>query len=200
MKLRTLFVITFAVKLILLTGCTGHTENDAHAKNQAQTKTDTQMNDHRSISFNTITGEPTSLADFAGKVVLIVNTASKCGFTKQYVGLESLYREKKDSGLVVIAFPANNFADQEPGTNEEILRFCRGTFDVTFPIMAKVDVIGDKIHPLFEYLTEKSSLPGKIGWNFNKFLLDREGNLVARYDSKVEPDDRELVEKIDDLL
>jgi glutathione peroxidase len=159
-----------------------------------------QVTDYRDIAFKTITGDQTSLAGFEGKVILIVNTASKCGFTKQYVGLEALYREKKDDGFVVIGFPANNFGNQEPGTNEEILNFCQGTFDVTFPMMAKIEVAGDNIHPLYKYLTEDSPFPGPITWNFNKFLLDREGNVVARYDSRVEPDDKELVGKIESLL
>ncbi len=183
---------------MMLTGCSDQSEYRAEAKTSADIQI--QINDHRQIPFNTITGEKTSLADFDGKVILIVNSASKCGFTKQYVGLEELYREKKDAGLVVIAFPANNFSNQEPGTNEEIMRFCQGTFEVTFPIMAKIDVIGKNIHPLFKYLTEDSPIPGKVRWNFGKFLLDRGGNLVARYDSNVEPDDDELVEKIEKLL
>ncbi len=163
-------------------------------------ETDSTMIDYRHIPFKTITGEETSLADYAGKVILIVNTASKCGYTKQYVGLEALYREKKDAGLVILAFPSNDFGEQEPGTNEEIQKFCQGTFDVTFPLMAKIHVTGDDIQPLFKYLTQESPLPGKISWNFNKFLLDRKGNLVARFESSVEPDDAELVTKINDLL
>jgi len=200
MKLKTLFIIAIGARLLFLTGCTSRTEGEAHAKDQDQTEVESEVTDYRQIPFNTITGEPTSLADFAGKVVLIVNTASNCGFTHQYVDLEELYGEKKDAGLVVIAFPANNFANQEPGSNEEIMKFCQGTFDVTFPMMAKVDVVGENAHPLFKYLTEASPIPGKIRWNFSKFLLDREGNLVARYDSKVEPDDAELVAKIENLL
>lgn len=200
MNLKTLFIIAIGARLMFLTGCTSKTEGETQAKNQVQMETETKMTDYRQISFNTITGEPASLADFTGRVVLVVNTASNCGFTKQYAGLEALYREKKDAGLVVVAFPANNFANQEPGSNEEILKFCQGTFDVTFPMMAKIDVAGENIHPLFKYLTEDSPLPGKIRWNFSKFLLDREGNLVARYDSKVEPDDPALVEKIENLL
>lgn len=156
--------------------------------------------DYKTIEFATIDGEPTSLSDFAGQVVLLVNTASKCGFTKQYAGLEKLYRDNKEAGLVVIGFPANNFGNQEPGTNEEILNFCRTNFDVTFPMMAKVSVTGDDKHPLFKYFTEESNLPGEIGWNFTKFLLDREGNLVARYESAVTPDNPELAAEINGLL
>ncbi|MFW9770224.1 MAG: glutathione peroxidase, partial [Candidatus Thorarchaeota archaeon] len=137
---------------------------------------------------------------FKGKVVLIVNTASKCGFTPQYEGLQELYEQKKDDGFVVIGFPANNFKSQEPGTNEEILNFCRTNYGVTFPMMAKISVKGEDIHPLYKYLTEDSPYPGEITWNFNKFLLDREGNVVARYDSKITLEDSKLLSKIDDLI
>ena len=198
MKFKNILLIAIGIRLILLTGCTNQSEYHAEAKTTSDMQI--QIHDHRQIPFYTITGEKTSLADFDGDVILIVNTASNCGFTKQYVGLEELYRNKKDDGLVVIAFPANNFGGQEPGSNEEIQKFCQGTFDVTFPMMAKIDVTGEDMHPLFKYLTEDSPIPGKIKWNFNKFLLDRGGNLIARYDSQVEPDDKELVEKIEEIL
>lgn len=152
------------------------------------------------IPFATITGDTAKLADYAGKVVLIVNTASKCGYTPQYNGLETLYETYKDSGLVIIGFPANNFGGQEPGTNEEIANFCSSKFNVTFPMMAKVSVKGQDIHPLFKYLTENAGINGEIGWNFSKFLLDRNGKLVARYESKVTPEDPALVGEIRKLL
>lgn len=198
--MKHLIILAIAARLLLLTGCTDGSEYQAETPNQEMTPMPTPPADYRRITFNTITGEPTSLADFNGKVVLLVNTASKCGFTKQYAGLEELYRDKKDEGFVVIGFPANQFGNQEPGTNEEILNFCRTTFDVTFPIMEKIVVRGEGIHPLYKYLTQDSHLPGEITWNFNKFLLDREGNLVARFDSNVAPDDLELLAKIDELL
>jgi glutathione peroxidase len=152
------------------------------------------------IPFKTITGEETSLEAFKGKVVLLVNVASECGFTPQYEGLEALYKKFKDSGLVVVGFPANNFGGQEPGTNEEILKFCTSKFDVTFPMMSKISVKGKDKHPLYVYLTEQSNLPGEIQWNFNKFLLDREGHVVARYPSQTTPQDKELVSKIESLF
>ncbi len=167
---------------------------------QPQEKTAMSMTDYRKIPFATITGDTTSLEAFKGKVVLVVNVASKCGFTPQYAGLEALYMAKKDKGLVIVGFPANNFKQQEPGTNEEILKFCQTTYDVTFPMMAKISVKGPDKSPLYTYLTEQSHLPGEIGWNFNKFLLDRNGNLVARYESAVTPDDPQLTAKIDSLL
>lgn len=156
--------------------------------------------DYLRIPFAAITGDTTNLAAFKGKVVLLVNVASKCGYTPQYAGLEALYRARKDQGLVIIGFPANNFKEQEPGTNEEILEFCQTTYDVTFPMMAKISVKGTDIHPLYAYLTRMSNLPGEISWNFNKFLFDREGRLVARYDSPTKPDDPKLLAQIASLL
>lgn len=155
---------------------------------------------YQQIHFNTITGQLDSLAAYKGQVVMIVNVASKCGFTPQYAGLEALYRAKKDKGFVILGFPANNFKSQEPGTDQEIQNFCSTTYGVTFPMMSKISVKGDDIHPLYKYLTQQSSLPGDITWNFNKFLLDRDGQLVARYESKVTPEDPELMAKIDQLL
>lgn len=171
-------------------------------KNMAQEKSAPTLTgqDYTTIPFESISGEKMSLKDWQGKVVLLVNVASKCGFTPQYAGLEKLYQTYKDKGLVVVGFPANNFGDQEPGTNQEILNFCRTNYDVTFPMMAKVSVKGSDKHPLFVYLTEKSSIPGEIQWNFSKFLLDKKGNLVARYPSQVKPDDKELIAKIESLL
>jgi glutathione peroxidase len=156
--------------------------------------------DFLNIPFNTITGEQTSLAQYKGKVILIVNVASKCGFTKQYAGLEKLYQKYGDKGLVIIGFPANNFANQEPGTNEQILEFCRSTYDVTFPMMAKISVKGDDIHPLYKYLTTQSGFNGDIRWNFTKFLLNKKGEPVARFDSAVEPLSDDIVGSIEKLL
>ena len=156
--------------------------------------------DFRQFRFATIQGDTTSLAAYQGKVVLIVNVASKCGNTPQYAALEQLYKDYKDRGLVIIGFPANNFGGQEPGTNAEILQFCSATYDVTFPMMAKISVKGSDIHPLFAALTEKSNLPGEIKWNFSKFLLDRQGRLVARFDPTVKPDSDEVVSAIKKLL
>lgn len=140
------------------------------------------------------------LSQYKGKVVLIVNVASKCGFTKQYAGLQKLYEDKKDAGLVILGFPANNFGSQEPGSNEEIKAFCSSKFDVTFPMMAKSSCKGEDKSPVFRFLTEKATageLAGDIKWNFNKFLIGRDGKLIARYESKVAPDDAKLIEAID---
>jgi glutathione peroxidase len=158
------------------------------------------MTDYRDIPFKTITGEETDLRKFDGKVLLLVNTASECGYTPQYEGLEKLYETYKDSGLVIIGFPANNFGGQEPGTDSQILKFCQSKYNVTFPMMSKVSVKGADKHPLFVYLTEKSNIPGEIKWNFSKFLLNRKGELIARFDSPVTPMSDTLVEAVKKLL
>ena len=131
-----------------------------------------------------ITGHPVKLDRYKGKVLLVVNTASKCGFTPQYKGLEALYRKYRDQGLEVLGFPCNQFGGQEPGNEQEIATFCETNYDVTFPMFAKVDVNGDKAAPVYRYL--KSAKPGLLGteaikWNFTKFLVDRSGRVVARY-------------------
>jgi glutathione peroxidase len=139
----------------------------------------------------TISGDDVSLSDYRGKVLLIVNTASKCGFTPQYEGLEALYRDLIDRGLVVLGFPCNQFGSQEPGSSEEIASFCNLTYDVSFPMFAKVDVNGPEASPLFAWL--KETAPGLLGttaikWNFTKFLVDREGQVVDRFASAATPD------------
>jgi glutathione peroxidase len=138
----------------------------------------------------TIDGQPAPLADYQGKVLLIVNTASKCGFTRQYAGLEDLYRKYRDRGFVVLGFPCNQFGAQEPGDEEEIKSFCSLTYDVDFPLMRKVDVNGPSAHPLYVFLKgQKKGLLGTEGikWNFTKFLVDRSGQVVDRYAPTDEP-------------
>jgi len=200
--MKTLFVSVVISLGILVIGCGNNKADDQTNKQTAQASKENTMPaiDYRQIQFNTITGEKKDLDAFKGHVLLLVNTASECGYTKQYAGLEKLYEAKKDKGFIIIGFPANNFGGQEPGTNEEIQKFCTSKFGVTFPMMAKISVKGDDIHPLYRYLTEKSPFPGDITWNFNKFLLDPEGNVVARYESAVTPEDKDLNAKIDELL
>jgi glutathione peroxidase len=148
-----------------------------------------------------LTGGMENLADYQGKVVLIVNTASKCGLTPQYEGLEALYEAKKDEGFVILGFPANNFSNQEPGTNEEIAEFCKATYDVKFPMFAKISVKGDDMHPLYEQLTSQPEpIGGEVQWNFQKYLVDKDGNVVAKFEPRVKPDDARLLEMIDGLL
>lgn len=138
----------------------------------------------------TISGEEASLRKYQGKVVLIVNTASKCGFTGQYEGLEELYREHKDEGFEVLGFPSNQFANQEPGTDDEIAQFCEVRFGTSFPLFSKINVNGKEAHPLYQFL--KTQAPGVLGsksikWNFTKFLVDRNGDVVERFSPKTKP-------------
>ncbi len=152
-------------------------------------------------SAETLDGRTVPLSDYKGKVVLIVNTASKCGFTPQYEGLEALHRQYEAQGLVVLAFPCNQFGAQEPGSAEEIKSFCALTYDVTFPVFAKIDVNGPKAHPLYEYLKhEKAGILGSEGikWNFTKFLVGRDGSVVERFAPTTKPAD--LVGAIEKLL
>ena len=169
-------------------------------KRPSQTDATTQPSGVLAFTVRDIDGKEVDLSSYRGKVLLIVNVASKCGFTKQYAGLEKLYETYKDRGLVVIGFPANNFGSQEPGTNDEIKAFCTSKFDVTFPMMAKISVKGDDIHPLYKYLTEQPTagdFSGDIGWNFTKFLVDRNGKVYARFGSKTTPEDPPMVQAIE---
>lgn len=155
------------------------------------------------FTLNSIDGQPTPLSSYKGKVVLLVNVASKCGFTPQYTALESVYEKYKDRGLVIVGIPANNFGAQEPGTNQEIKTFCSAKYHVTFPMMAKVSVKGDDITPLYQFLTDKAAHPqtgGEIGWNFTKFLVGPDGKVIARFDSKVEPDSPQVTSAIEKAL
>jgi glutathione peroxidase len=143
-------------------------------------------------SAKTLDGQNVSLADYRGQVLLIVNTASKCGFTPQYEGLEALYKAHKDRGFTVLAFPCNQFGAQEPGNAEEIANFCSLTYDVTFPVMSKIDVNGADAHPLYKFLkTEQKGLLGTeaIKWNFTKFLIGKDGEVVERFAPTVKPED-----------
>ena len=154
-------------------------------------------------TMKSIDGESVSLKSYSGKVVLLVNVASRCGFTPQYEGLQALYEKYKDRGLVIVGIPANNFGSQEPGTNEEIKKFCSMKYNVTFPMMAKVSVLGDDQTPLYKFLTDKSANPqvgGDIKWNFTKFLFDRHGKPVARFEPAVKPDSPEVQTAIEVAL
>jgi len=150
-----------------------------------------------------IDGKPVNLSTYKGKVALFVNVASKCGYTPQYEGLEALYRDYKSKGFVVLGFPSNDFGLQEPGTNEEIATFCKRTYDVSFPLFSKVAVKGDNQVPLYHYLTSKEANPqsaGEVRWNFTKYLVGKDGKVIARFDSKVKPNDPELLKAIDAAL
>jgi glutathione peroxidase len=149
-----------------------------------------------------IDGKPMPLSSFKGKVVLMVNVASKCGYTPQYSALEAIYQKYKDRGLVILGFPANNFGAQEPGTNEEIKTFCSTKYQVTFPLYAKVSVKGEDTTPLYQYVTRDANpaVAGEIKWNFTKFLVDRSGKVVQRFEPAVKPDSPEVAGAIEKML
>jgi glutathione peroxidase len=155
------------------------------------------------FTLDAINGTPTSLANYKGRVMLIVNVASQCGYTYQYEGLQALYGKYKDRGLVVAGFPANNFGEQEPGSNAEIGAFCKSKFGVTFPMFGKISVAGKDKAPLYRFLTDKTANPktgGEIPWNFTKYLVDRNGKVLARFDAPVEPGSKELTNAIEAAL
>lgn len=150
----------------------------------------------------TINGADKALSDYRGQVLLIVNTASECGFTRQYAGLETLYDTYKERGLVVLGFPSNDFGGQEPGTEAEIATFCQVNYGVSFPLFAKVHAKGPEKAPLYKTLTEETpeGIRGEVRWNFTKFLVDTQGQVVARFDSRVEPTSAELTQAVEKLL
>jgi glutathione peroxidase len=154
-----------------------------------------------SLTMKRLDGSEQDLAAYKGRVVLIVNTASKCGFTPQYEGLEALYRKYEPRGFVVLGFPSNDFKQQEPGTDAQIQEFCRATYDVQFPMFSKISVKGDDMHPLYRMLT---GLPRPIGgpveWNFQKYLVDRSGHVVAKFPPATKPDNPALVAQLETLL
>ena len=169
----------------------------------APAKEERAMRTVHDFTMKDIDGKDVALADYKGKVLLIVNVASKCGFTPQYDGLEKLSEKYKDRGVVVLGFPANNFMGQEPGTDAEIKEFCTTKFGVSFPMFSKISVKGGDIHPLFAFLTGKETageFAGDVSWNFNKFVVGRDGRVAARFGSRTKPDDAELVAAIEKAL
>jgi glutathione peroxidase len=150
-----------------------------------------------------IDGNDIKMGQYRGKVLMVVNTASQCGYTPQYEGLQKIYSKYKDEGFFVLGFPANNFGAQEPGSDEEIKNFCNTRFKVTFQMVSKISVQGSDKHPVYKFLTEKETNPdysGEIKWNFNKFLIDKTGKVVARFDSGVAPEDSNVIESIEKAL
>ncbi len=152
------------------------------------------------FTLNDIDGNPMALNTFTGKVLLLVNTASMCGNTPQYEGLQTLYERYREKGLEILAFPANNFGKQEPGTNEEIKSFCYTKYALEFPLFSKISVKGEDMHPLYHYLTTQSPFPGEIEWNFQKFLVNRDGKIIARYRPGLKPLSASIVEDIEQAL
>jgi glutathione peroxidase len=152
------------------------------------------------FTVKTIDGKTRSLADYRGKTLLVVNTASKCGNTPQYKGLEALYDKYRARGFEVLAFPANNFMGQEPGTDAQIAEFCQLNYQVSFPLFSKISVKGKDIAPLYAWLTKDSGFPGDIGWNFAKFLVGPDGKVIARFDPRTKPEDTKLVAALEAAL
>lgn len=150
------------------------------------------------FTLSSIDGKPVSLAEYKGKVALVVNVASQCGYTPQYAGLESLYKKYKDKGFVILGFPANNFGSQEPGSNEEIKTFCTRKYSVDFPMFSKISVAGPDKAPLYQYLTGTGG--GEIKWNFTKFLVDKNGTVLRRFESGVEPESPEVINAVEAAL
>lgn len=186
-------MIKFLAVAIMLFSCSS-------SNNNKHTMTEKQNNPSNIYSFSVdgLSGGKINLADFKGKKILIVNTASKCGYTPQYQELETLYNKYQDK-LVIIGFPANNFGGQEPGTNAEIETFCQQNYGVSFPMAAKISVKGNDMAPIYQWLTQKNKngvLDAEIGWNFNKFLIDENGIMMAHFPSKVTPLSTEIVSKL----
>ncbi|HTX37936.1 MAG TPA: glutathione peroxidase [Bryobacteraceae bacterium] len=154
-------------------------------------------------TLHSIDGQPAPLAEYKGKVILIVNVASRCGLTPQYEGLEAIYRKYQDQGFVILGFPANNFGGQEPGANAQIKTFCTSKYNVTFPMYAKISVKGEDQAPLYRFLTGQQTnqaFAGEIQWNFTKFLVDREGKVIARFEPAVKPESAEITGAIEEAL
>jgi glutathione peroxidase len=183
-KLRLMKTLIFLIAAILMQGV-------VHAANQSV----------QEIKLNTIDGKPTSLGEYKGKVVLLVNVASQCGLTPQYKELQALQERYKDKGFTVIGVPCNDFGSQEPGSSKEIVQFCTEKYNVTFPLMEKVHVKGSEQHPLYARLTGKEAeFPGDIKWNFGKFLIGKDGKVLKRFEPQTKPDAEEVVKAIEGAL
>lgn len=154
------------------------------------------------LDVKTIDGKSTKLADYKGKIILFVNVASQCGYTSQYTNLEKLYQKYKKKNFVVLGFPSNDFGGQEPGSNEEIAKFCKLNYDVSFPLFDKAPVSGEKVQPVYSYLLANlpSEFKGPVKWNFEKILVSQKGDLIARWRSRTDPLDTEIAAQIDQLL
>lgn len=152
------------------------------------------------FALKTIEGKEKSLAEYKGNVLLLVNVASECGYTPQYKDLEAIYRKYQQKGFRILAFPANNFGAQEPGSDEEIKSFCTINYDVTFDLFSKISVRGDDQHPLYRYITKDSPFPGEVKWNFQKYLVDKNGSVVAMFPTRTKPTDPILTDKLESLL
>lgn len=192
-------ITAVSMALLIFTSCSSAEDSTTRTVELPETMTQEQIN-ATEIPFETIEGDTTTLGDLKGRAMLVVNVASKCGNTPQYEGLEGLYKEYGERGLVVVGFPCNQFAGQEPGSNEDILTFCQTNYGVSFPMMSKIEVKGEGQHPLYSYLTKAPDRTGDIQWNFTKFLLDESGAVVARFEPAVQPQSAQVKEAIEKLL
>lgn len=173
--------------------------SEQHASKLETTKSATALQIY-DFTMEDIDNKPRSLNNFKGKVIMIVNTASFCGNTPQYAGLQTLYERYRDQGFTILAFPANDFGKQEPGDNKEIAEFCYTKYSLEFPLFSKITVLGEQKHPLYHYLTEDSAFKGEITWNFEKFLVNREGTVIARYAPRQKPLSPQIVDDIEHAL
>jgi glutathione peroxidase len=196
MTIKNSIIILAILTLFITLSCSNNTKSENKNMNKTINTDSINISD---ITVKTIDGKEISLSDYKGKVLLIVNVASKCGYTKQYTGLQALYDKYKSRGFEILGFPCNDFGGQEPGTNEEIKDFCSLNYNVTFPLFDKIKVLGVEKSPLYAKLV-KAEPEGDISWNFEKFIIDKNGNVVKRFKSKVKPEDTELTSAIDELL
>lgn len=190
----------YLLAIILVIFCFGFTKLTKEEKEINKNDTTQSFYD---FSLNDIDGNEFDLKNLKNKIILIVNVASRCGFTNQYSELEKLYNKYKENDFIVIAVPSNDFGRQEPGSNNDIKKFCESNFNITFPIMSKVNVKGKNIIPLYRFLTNKKIHPktgGEITWNFNKFLINKNGEIIERYSSFIKPLSKKITSKIDDLI
>ncbi len=198
--MKILLTITAMLMLSISLSAAKCKKTNSANKKVKEIKKEVKMSDFYKLKAKDIYGKEVSMEEYKGKVILVVNVASKCGFTPQYKGLEKLYKTYKDKGFVILGFPSNQFAHQEPGSNEEIKSFCKLNYGVTFPLFSKIDVNGKNTHPVYKYLKSKKKgfLGEAIKWNFTKFLIDSNGNVIKRYGSSFKP---EKIEKdIEKLL
>lgn len=208
MKNLTIVLPVFILFIVLInSGCADSLKvnretksTDTHVKEiNMKGKTDLNKNIY-DLKVRTMEGGEKNLSDYKDKVLLIVNVASRCGYTTQYEGLEKIYQKYKDKGFEVLAFPCNDFGGQEPGTNDEIRTFCESKYNVTFALFDKLKVLGEDKSPLYARLTENSDPSGDIEWNFEKFIIDKSGNIVSRFRSRTKPESEEVTKKIETLL
>lgn len=206
-NLTTVLPVLILFIVLINSGCA-----DSSKVNRETKSTDTQVKEINTkgktdlskniydIKVKTMEGEEKNLSDYKGKVLMIVNVASHCGYTSQYEGLEKIYQQYKDKGFEVLAFPCNDFGGQEPGTNDEIRTFCESKYNITFTLFDKIKVLGEEKSPLYARLTENPVPSGDIDWNFEKFIIDKNGNIVSRFMSKSKPDSEEVTKAIETLL